>query len=461
MAISSTSRPFAHNPGPPISGTLQVGNIAIGFTGSTRYDLDYGGVKWWEGPDESLGYVIAMPLTEQTEPTPISGVYEWFRFYQSTDLTDSTFLYTCNSLPTRNGLTPFLSTNDAVNWLYTNGYWTSYSPPPSATPTQTPTPSVTPTITPTITPSVTPTLTPTITPSSTQTPTSSVTLTRTPTNTPSVTPTLTPSITPTITVTQTPTNTVTPSSTQTPTPSVTPTGSLTPTPSITPTNTLTPTPSITPTKTLTPTPTLTPTVTPNIDGFNYTDFSSTSGLSLVGNATTSSNIIYLTTNTNSQTGNVYRSNVTKYNRNFSVQWSFYIGGGTGADGFCLQWSPTNNTTGLAGGGVSRINSSTVPNALSFTTYTVNNVTWFKNNTSQGNQNYGTSWRQTLYYWLDYDNAASQAKLYISTTNSKPGSAAFTYSSFTFDSGLYYIGFGAGTGGSNDNQELISWKLTFT
>ncbi len=49
----STSRPFAYNTGSTISGTIQLGDLAIGVD-----QLDYtggvGGVRWWEGPDEDL-----------------------------------------------------------------------------------------------------------------------------------------------------------------------------------------------------------------------------------------------------------------------------------------------------------------------------------------------------------------------------------------------------------------------
>ena len=41
------------------------------------------------------------------------------------------------------------------------------------------------------------------------------------------------------------------------------------------------------------------------------------------------------------------------------------------------------------------------------------------------------------------------------------SALPTFTSFSFDTGSYYMGFGAGTGGSTDNQELLSWTLQFT
>jgi hypothetical protein len=55
----ATSNPFAYNPGSPIAGTDQVGQLSIGtptsgFTNSPQY---------WNGPDEDLGYVIAAPVS--------------------------------------------------------------------------------------------------------------------------------------------------------------------------------------------------------------------------------------------------------------------------------------------------------------------------------------------------------------------------------------------------------------
>ena len=197
--------------------------------------------------------------------------------------------------------------------------------------------------------------------------------------------------------------------------------------------------------------------------FTYSDFSTTTGLSLVGDASVISDIIYLTTAVNGQVGNVYRTNAIRYDRNFSAQWSTFIGGGTDvikADGYCIQWTPTNNTTGSPGGGVSYVN--TAINAITFLTYTNDNYTWYKNGVSQGATSVSAGfWRQTLYFWGDYNHSAQTFALYFNTTNSKPGSPNQTFNSFSFDTGSYYMGFGAATGGSTDNQELLSWVLTFT
>jgi hypothetical protein len=62
----STTRPFAYNPGSPISGTIQVGDLAVGFPTS-----GFTGMEWWNGPDEDLGYVIAQPVSGDTQPTNV------------------------------------------------------------------------------------------------------------------------------------------------------------------------------------------------------------------------------------------------------------------------------------------------------------------------------------------------------------------------------------------------------
>jgi len=223
--MSQIARPFAYNPSlNQIDGTIQVGSLAVGtptsgFTNNPQF---------WNGPDESLGYVIAYPVSGGTHPTPIPGVFAYLGFLGTKNMTnplsESTFVELTNSSFNQN----FTTGNDASTWLTTNGYWNSWV---SITPTPTATLGLTPTPTSTVTPTVTPTntLTPTGTPLATETPTPTVT------ETPTETPTNTPTETPTNTPTETPTNTPTPTETEV----------LTPTPTETPTNT--PTPSVTPT----------------------------------------------------------------------------------------------------------------------------------------------------------------------------------------------------------------------
>ena len=180
--MSIIARPFAYNPSPNplIDGTIQVGSLAVGtptsgFTNSPTF---------WNGPDESLGYVIAYPVPAGDHPTPVFDEVTAFLGFLGTKnmpnpLSESTFVELTNSSFNQN----FTTGNDASTWLTTNGYWNSWV---SITPTPTATLGLTPTPTSTITPTVT------NTPTNTITPTPSVTNTQTPSETPSETPTNTP-----------------------------------------------------------------------------------------------------------------------------------------------------------------------------------------------------------------------------------------------------------------------------
>jgi hypothetical protein len=67
----ATARPFAYNPSQtPISGTEQVGDLAIGYP---SVGFTNSGLQWWNGPDEELGYVICKPIPLDNQPTPVPG----------------------------------------------------------------------------------------------------------------------------------------------------------------------------------------------------------------------------------------------------------------------------------------------------------------------------------------------------------------------------------------------------
>lgn len=160
-----TTRPFAYNTGSTISGTDQLGNLAIGVS-AQEYSKNIGGVKWWMGPDEDLGYVIAHQTTSGNQPNPLS-VPAYLGFWRTTSKTDQEFINLSQYVSREYGSPQtFSDASQAKTWLNNNGYWTSYV---IVTPTPTPTITVTPTITPTKTPTPTISITPTITPSTTQT----------------------------------------------------------------------------------------------------------------------------------------------------------------------------------------------------------------------------------------------------------------------------------------------------
>ena len=78
---------FAYNTGSLISGTTQVGDIAVSEA-DVEYSANYGGLQWWGGPDETNGYVIA-----SSDPTRLPY---YLGFWRSEGLTDSDFLNLIN-----------------------------------------------------------------------------------------------------------------------------------------------------------------------------------------------------------------------------------------------------------------------------------------------------------------------------------------------------------------------------
>jgi hypothetical protein len=199
---------------------------------------------------------------------------------------------------------------------------------------------------------------------------------------------------------------------------------------------------------------------PAIVEFDYPNFVSVAGLTQVSTAGVIGNALYLTQATNTDTGNVYRSTAIRYDRNFSFEWNFECSGGSTppADGFCLQWTTTNNTNGGGGGSVGYIDNAI--NAFLFKTFSNNNFTWYKNNVAQTPVT-GQNFYRNLFFWADYNHSALTMNIYFDTTNTKPVSANFSLTGFSFDSTNYYIGFGAATGGANENHILRSMKLMFT
>ena len=143
----ATARPFAYNTGTTIDGTVQVGNLAVGVP---TFGFQSTGLKWWNGPDEDLGYVIAKEIPLGNQPNQL-GEPAYVGFNRSSNLTEQSFIEVSSIV---SGGLIFVSGDAASTWLTDNGYWNSWL-------------SITPTPTQTLTPTVTPTVTNTPTPSST------------------------------------------------------------------------------------------------------------------------------------------------------------------------------------------------------------------------------------------------------------------------------------------------------
>jgi hypothetical protein len=114
----ATARPFAYNTGSPITGTIQVGSLAVGtptsgFTGNP---------KWWNGADEELGYVIAIPVSGNTQPTPISGVTASVGFSRTNGFNTTEFVSLANKIAGQS----YTGATQASTGLTSLGYWNSY-----------------------------------------------------------------------------------------------------------------------------------------------------------------------------------------------------------------------------------------------------------------------------------------------------------------------------------------------
>ena len=115
----ATTRPFSYNTGSTIPGTIQVGDLAVGYPTS-----GYTGTEWWNGPDEDLGYV-SLTCFRDTQPTPISGITASVGFFRTSGFNDNEFVDITNILLNSN----YTNALDASTNLTANGYWNSYFAP--------------------------------------------------------------------------------------------------------------------------------------------------------------------------------------------------------------------------------------------------------------------------------------------------------------------------------------------
>lgn len=122
----ASSRFFAYNPiASPPTGASQYGDVAIEGIG---FDFNSGSLEWYNGPDETTGYVISHssgPRTAANGSIEIPG--NTIGFWRTTSLSDVAFINLANRISTKEGNPQtFLTALQAKNWLNDNHYWTSY-----------------------------------------------------------------------------------------------------------------------------------------------------------------------------------------------------------------------------------------------------------------------------------------------------------------------------------------------
>lgn len=121
----ATSTALGYNTGSTITGTQQIGNLAVVTATTANPSSSPNGVKFWMGPDQDIGYVIAQSVPSLDQPTPVLGVTAGVGFYRSTDLTENSFLNLSNYIV--NNTQNFPSGYSAQTYLNSVGYWTSFS----------------------------------------------------------------------------------------------------------------------------------------------------------------------------------------------------------------------------------------------------------------------------------------------------------------------------------------------
>lgn len=223
--------------------------------------------------------------------------------------------------------------------------------------------------------------------------------------------------------------------------------------------------------------------------FGYSDFSSTSGLALNGNAAATNGLLRLTPAALNQAGSAFYATPIELSNSTSFQTSFQFRahggkGSGGADGlaFVLQNSISGATAlGNRGGGLGYGNTGTGTTGKIQTSLAIEFDTYKNAWDSSGNEvavlrdgNIAShlakvspaidlNGGQLLTTWIDYNGDNNQLAVYLSNSGVKPGSALLSYTVDlpTIVGNQMYVGFTAGTGGLTNNQDIQKWNFSTT
>jgi hypothetical protein len=120
--------PVAYNTGSPISGTLQVGDIAVGNTNQDYSGL--GGLQWWASTDLDQGFAIITPNPAGDTPNPLS--IPCFLSFWNTDTNPAAgtnfTVRGFTELASYIKNTQFTNYQTAYDTLTNDGIWTNFDP---------------------------------------------------------------------------------------------------------------------------------------------------------------------------------------------------------------------------------------------------------------------------------------------------------------------------------------------
>lgn len=213
----------------------------------------------------------------------------------------------------------------------------------------------------------------------------------------------------------------------------------------------------------------------------YNDFSSTSGLTVNGDAaavaTGGRTVMRLSPSKFFKSGSVFNSSAITFGSlySFSTRFTFNLNAqqGGGADGFVFVIQPNGNAVGGSGGGIGY---GGIRNSLGVEFDTFNNGRIDQNSNNHIGIDLNGSLaslvqnntlpfildsRRDLTSWIDYDGATRRIEVRLNNSNTRPLSAILSY---TFDlaavigSPNAFVGFTSGTGGGAANHDLVNWEF---
>jgi hypothetical protein len=211
---------------------------------------------------------------------------------------------------------------------------------------------------------------------------------------------------------------------------------------------------------------------------NYADFSSTTGLTLNGDAAQAGALLRLVPNADSKAGTAYLSGAVAFDAttSFNTAFEFNVSTASGdpTDGFSfLLQSDAAGASALGGAGqglgytglspsvavvfrgrnpnlIGVITGGLDPADLAIPFQPVGYYTGIE----------GEFYNQNEFAWIDYDAAGKQLSVFLSANSTKPGTAIMqtTVDVFGTLGPQAYVGFGAGNGGAYGAQDILSWQF---
>lgn len=217
----------------------------------------------------------------------------------------------------------------------------------------------------------------------------------------------------------------------------------------------------------------------------YTDFSSTAGLQLNGNAATATDgslrdVLRVTPSTYGQSGSAFSTSAVTLGTDvsFSTKFSFNFNQplNGGADGLVFVLQTVSNTSGGAGGGIGYAG---LTNSVGVEFDNWNNGGIDGNSDNHvgidlsGNVSSvaintslpvildsGTD----LFSWIDYNGVTDLLEVRLSSVNSRPVSSLLSYTvdlAAILGTPNAFVGFTSGTGAAGANHDVISWEFRDT